>query len=91
MYNFSVFKFLKFQCKIQSNFENTVFQKMPPFEFESLFQKLFGILKSDQNKSCKTFQSEQLLFWKIFKLLSKIKSNFAISILPQFKSVLPPI
>jgi len=84
------FEFLKFQYKIQSNFENIDFQKLSPFQFESLIQNLFGILKSDQNESCRARQNEQLLFWEFFKLLRKIKSNFGISILPQFKSVLPP-
>jgi len=30
MYNFVFFEFLKFQYKIQSNFENTDFQKLSP-------------------------------------------------------------
>jgi len=60
-----------------------------PFEFESLLQNLFGILKSDQNKSCRALQDEQLLFWEFHKFLRKIKSNFGISILPKFKLNLP--
>jgi len=82
---------LKFQYKIQSNFENIDFQKLPPFQFESLIQNLFGILKSDQNESFRAHQNEQLLFWEFFKLLSKIKSNFRISVLTKFKLDLPPI
>jgi len=81
---------LKFQCKIQSNFENTDFQKLSPFQFESLIQNLFGILKGNQNESCRAHQNEQLLFLEFFKLLSKIKSNFGISVVTKFKLDLPP-
>jgi len=82
---------LKIQCKIQSNFENIDFQKLPPFQYESLIQNLFGILKYDQDESIRAHQNEQLLFWKFFKLLRKIKSKFGISVLIKFKLEFPPI
>jgi len=76
---------LKFQCKIQSNFEITDFQKVPLFQFEPQIQNPFGILKSGQHESCRAQKVEQLSFWKFFKLFGKIKSNFGKSDLPNSK------
>jgi hypothetical protein len=45
MYNFGILSFLKFQYKIQSNFEFTDFQKMSPFKFKFKFQNLGRIGK----------------------------------------------
>jgi len=47
-------------------------------------------MKSGQHKSSRAPQFGQLLFWEFFKLLRKIKSNFGISILPQFKLEFSP-
>jgi len=67
-----------------------IYKNCPLLSFESLIQNLFGILKSGQNESYRAHQSEQNLFWEFFKLFRKIKSNFGISILPQFKNEISP-
>jgi len=48
-------------------------------------------MKSDQNESFRAQQNEELLFREFFKLSSKIKSNFGISVLIKFKLKFSPI
>jgi len=85
MYNFGVLSFLCFNTKFKVILKIQISKNCPLFQFESLIQNLFGILKSDQHESCRAPEFKQLLFWEFFKLLRKIKSNLGISSLPQFK------
>jgi len=85
MYNFGVLSCQSFNTKFKVILKIQISRHCPLFQFESLIQNMFGILKSDQHESCRAYQIEQLLFWECFKLFRKIKSNFGISNLPQFK------
>jgi len=90
MYNFGVLSFWSFNVKFKVIFKIQISRNCPIFQFESLVQNLFGILKSDQHESCRPPQIEQLLFWEFFKFLWKIKSNFGISVLTKLKIGISP-
>ena len=87
MYNFGVLSFWSLNTKFKVILKIQFYTKCPLFQFESLIQNLFGILKSDQHESCRAQKVEQLSCWEIFKFLWKIKSNFGNSDLPEFKNL----
>jgi len=85
MYNFGVLSFWSFSAKSKVILKIQISGKCPLFKLKSPIQNLFGILKNGQHESCRAWKVEQLSCWEFFKLFWKIKSNFGISNLPQFK------
>ena len=85
MYNFGVLSFWSFSTKFKVILKIQISRNCPLFQFEYPIQNLFGILKNGQHESCRSWNVEQLSCWEFFKLFWKIKSNFEISNLPQFK------
>ena len=82
---FGVLSFWSFSTKFKVILKIQISRNCPLFQFESPIQNLFGILKNCQHESCRAQKVEQLSSWELFKLFWKIKSNFEISNLPQFK------
>ena len=73
MYNFGVLSFWSFNTKFKVILKMHISRNCPLFQFESLIQNLFGILKSGQNESCRAHQSEQLLFGNFSSCWEKSK------------------